>query len=353
MKGRGVELRRLGCIGLGLALAGVAGFLLSACGGGGGGEDALATRTDVTATRTAGTVTRPTRTATRPAQTTVPPAAPPPAAAPPPPPPASSTPAAAPACRSTTSTSTSTIRRHRHPPAAQPPPPPGASASSTPSAAATEHDYERPTEFRRRHAVGLDRSRRRGDRSRAPRVLALATPSDRSREVGRPPGRPHEAHVPDARRRPRRRLTGDGTGAGALGGGGDPGSGGARRAGPGRSRSAGRRPRRALAHARGRPGSSTGLAPAQPGAALVLHSPDPPAGRGAPGPPAAPATHRHTRLTGAVRFGLRDATALGTVAPRVRRQRRRARRLHLLPGARGRRMRTASSCTAASVRSCC
>ena len=68
MKGRGVELRRLGCIGLGLVLLGVAGFLLSACGGGGGG-DALATRTDVTATRTAGTVTRPTRTATRPAQT--------------------------------------------------------------------------------------------------------------------------------------------------------------------------------------------------------------------------------------------------------------------------------------------
>jgi hypothetical protein len=54
-----------------LVLAGVAGFLLGACGGGGGAGSALSTRTGVTATRSQPTVARPTAPATAEAAPTV------------------------------------------------------------------------------------------------------------------------------------------------------------------------------------------------------------------------------------------------------------------------------------------
>ena len=136
-----------GASGWGSCSLGVAGFLLSACGGGGGRRGALATRTDATcdedrghrhaadahddSTRadhgSAGCPSPGGRSTATAASPLIPPAR---------------TPTA---CSSTTSTAAATAT-------ATPPPPPaaqttstaaGASASSTPSAAATEHDHER------------------------------------------------------------------------------------------------------------------------------------------------------------------------------------------------------------------
>jgi len=59
MSGQRTTLRQLGRIGPLFALAGVAGFLLGACGGGGGSEGAIGSNTGLTVTRTGVTATRP------------------------------------------------------------------------------------------------------------------------------------------------------------------------------------------------------------------------------------------------------------------------------------------------------